>query len=130
MIDSSEPKDGDFVAYVERLVRLPEGARLPAQDPAPGQVSRRKPQDDGMVRTIRDAPARAPRGAQIDETVRDAVRAIARILGRVATVMLIAGIGLLAISFADDPPFHVDPMAGAVLAVAGGLVRRLAARAA
>lgn len=187
MIDSSEPKDGDFVAYVERLVRLPEGARLPEQDAAPGQVSGARREGEGLVRVVRDAlaqprrgstpvdappaaevartaqsdahwgrtgaspfdadtslfgsptrdtPAAAGRagrrgtGTDVEKAARDAVRALARILGRVATVMLIAGIGLLAIAFADHPPFRVDPMAGAVLAVAGGLIKRLAAKAA
>ena len=41
MIESNEPKDGDFVAYVEKLVRLPEGMRLPASDGSPGEVARR-----------------------------------------------------------------------------------------
>ncbi len=41
MIDSNEPKDGDFVAYVEKLVRLPEGMRLPSGEGSPGEVARR-----------------------------------------------------------------------------------------
>jgi hypothetical protein len=40
MIESNEPKDGDFVTYVEKLVRLPEGMRLPSGGASPGEVGR------------------------------------------------------------------------------------------
>lgn len=134
MIDSSEPKDGDFVAYVEKLVRLPAGARPPAEGASPGEVTRDQPDRGRLARRIRTPDSRPGGGggpaAHIEQATHDVVRKVARVLGRVATLMLVAGIALTAIAFADHPPFHVDPMVGVVLAVGGALVRRLTAKAA
>jgi len=132
VIDSSEPKDGDFVTYVEKLVRLPAGARLPAEGASPGEVTRDRPNRGRLGQVIRTSPSRPGGGrpaAHIEQGAREVVRKVARILGRVATFMLVVGIALIAIAFVDDPPFHVDPMVGVFLAVGGGLVRRLTAKA-
>ena len=128
MIDSNEPRNGDFVTYVENLVRLPKGAGLPAEGASPGQVPRDRPAAKAGSRWGRSGAGSAP--PDIEQLARGAARTIGRVLGRVATFMLIAGIALLAISFADNPPFHVDPMLGIFLAVGGALLRRLAAKAA
>ena len=162
MIDSNEPKNGDFVTYVEKLVRLPPGARLPAQGASPGEVTSDRPNRGRLAQMIRTSVARAGDAggraqsataaqsartaegtsaasawghgggrpaAYVEQAAREVVRTVARVLGRVATVMLVVGIGLVAIAFADDPPFRVDPMVGVILAVAGGLIKRLAGKA-
>ncbi len=54
MIDAGEPKDGDFVRYVEELVRMPHGASLP-KGYAPGEVLKStRGQRESLLQTLRD----------------------------------------------------------------------------
>lgn len=162
MIDASEPKDGDFVRYVETMVRLPAGVKLPDQGEGPGStvrmgrreralqklraaateapraadLARSASRDGQWGRAVEQAPAMGRHGAHrpgsatnIEQAAQQAVRVLLVAVRRIGTVMLIAGAALLAISFADEPPFGANPMPGFALMFAGALMRGLAARA-
>lgn len=64
MIDASEPKDGDFVRYVESMVRLPAGVRLPDQSEGPGSTMRVSRRERAMQK-MRAAASEAPRAADL-----------------------------------------------------------------
>ena len=176
MIDSREPKDGDFVEYVDKLVRMPRGATHPMAGGAPGEVAREtKPSLDGPNALIeglrriliertrtpgggdntrtpsggdtawgpggRDATASpapgakpaplAPRTIAAPQRARagaanEAAVAISRTMRRIASLAIFAGVVLLAMSFADDPPLEIDPIVGIALLVGAAVLKRIA----
>lgn len=159
MIDAREPKNGDFVAYVEQFVRLPQGMVVPPELRSPGQVLGRggfvelaKRLERGPApRAIEPAgnawghspqgrtPARvgsAPRSPaaagppDIEEIARTAARALARLGRRFASILLLAGLALIALSFADQDFIPIDPVPGVGLVAAGAILRRIASKVA
>jgi hypothetical protein len=195
VIESNEPKDGDFVTYVEKMVRLPEGMRLPSNESSPGEVDRRgsvrkwaglaRPESARQPRTRHETDAQkasklaelaggsaqawgrsvgallgdkgdagSPAGG-VDHArddvfaqspgqdrrsaasrrlraidAEEAARIVAKLVARLGSLMVIAGIALLAMSFADRPFFAVDPVAGVGLTAMGAVFRRLAGKVA
>ncbi len=157
MIDSNEPKDGDFVRYVDDLVRMPRGAAHPMVGGAPGEVARdNKPSLDGpnaLIEGLRrilvertrtpgsgDATASptpgakpapiAPRTIPAPQRARsgaanEAAVTISRAIRRIASLAIFAGVVLLAMSFADDPPLAVDPIVGIALLVGAAVLKRI-----
>ena len=172
MIESNEPRDGDFVRYVDELMRRSPGAPLP-QAPGPGEVvPAARGERESLLQTLRDvltnragAPPRtgtpppagsgpdsarlpAPERAQAPATARSPApmqprtvpssartRAggasaesamVARVLARIASIASFAGVVLLAMSFADEPPVPIDPIVGIALLAGAAVVRRIA----
>jgi hypothetical protein len=188
VIDWNEPKDGDFVTYVEKLVKLPAGMRLASNDASPGEVGRGRPVRQRLVDRVRPASEPAQAGASGTEPVtarklaetagggaqawgrsvdsvfgtaerlsqradagdgahalgRSTARAAARReatldteqvarflakwIGRVGNFMILVGIALVAVSFAERPLFDVDPGIGMVATVVGAVLRRIAGK--
>ena len=181
MIDSNEPKNGDYVTYVENLVRLPEGMRIASDERSPGEVGRggafrdrltgvqngqSAPSGTQAMKSSRLAelaggsaqawgrsvgsvfghPARGSEDAGHDAfgrgrssqravskgsptlDIEQAARTLAKVVGRVGGVMVLAGLALLAMTFADAPLFDVDPGVGIALAVTGAVLRKVAGR--
>jgi hypothetical protein len=108
MIDPREPRNGDFARYVENLPRLPAEHRAPAPvRPGPAGGA------GGEGREPAPGQAQGP-----------SAHAVARLLGTVAVVLTVAGLGLIALTFSGDAPF-VDPVLGFGLVVAGAVMNRL-----
>ena len=184
MIDSREPKDGDYARYVESLVNAPKAQQLPeapsngwghgggavapgagqgvAQDATPGAVPGRFPRqaagpDAGATRpdasrldggaTRRDTGAgrhdagatRPDAGAspldgeslemrleRLRRTLPEASAGLPRLMRRIAGFASFAGIALIVLSFAGNPPFFAHPVAGILLIAAGAFLRGLA----
>lgn len=191
MIDSREPKDGDYASYVESLVNAPKAQQLPeapstgwghggdAAAPgslpgvlpgeAPGAVPGRFPRqaarpdaaanrpDAGATRpdasrldggaTRRDAGAgRQHAGAtrpdaggspldaeslemrleRLRRTLPVASAGLPRLFRRIAGFASFAGIALIVLSFAGNPPFFAHPVPGILLIAAGAFLRGLA----
>lgn len=168
MIDSGEPRDGDFVRYVDELTRRPPGASLP-QAPGPGEVvPPARGERESLLQTLRDvltnragtppsagsdqasaglpAPprttSRAPASAhppaplqprpvpssartRAGNTGPDAAM-VGRVLTRLASIAIFAGVVLLAMSFAEDPPVPIDPIVGVALLAGAAIVKRIA----
>ncbi len=190
MIDWNEPKDGDFVTYVENLVKLPEGMRVASNDASPGEVGRGRPMRQRLIdrvkpvseqlqagasgtdavtarklaesagngaqawgRSVESIFGNAERGPQRADAGDDAhgfgrstagaaarreatldteqvARFLAKWIGRVGNFMILVGIALVAVSFAERPFFNVDPGTGMVATVVGAVLRRLAGKVA
>ncbi len=155
MIETHEPKNGDFAAYVENLSRMPAGASVGGIGLAPGEqssgesaASRRQ-----QVKALREAlkarqqqAAKADAGASPDSlfgrapphgtaaTTAEAAGqmppalgalagGLARLIGRVASVMVFAGVVLIGLSLIDDAPFRPD-LGFAIQVLVMGLVAR------
>jgi len=199
MIDASEPKNGDFVAYVEQFVRLPQGMVVPPELRSPGQalgrggfaelakrleqgavrsetrggpgaadgtnsppwrpswIAKSSPESDGDTARVAAPGAIAPAGSawghstdgraparggavprspapagppDLDQLARTAARALARLGRRFASILLFAGLALLALSFADQDFIPIDPVPGVGLVAAGAILRRIASKVA
>jgi hypothetical protein len=188
VIDWNEPKDGDFVTYVEKLVKLPAGMRVASNEGSPGEVGRGRPMRQRLVDRVKPVsqqpqagasgteavtarklaesaggaaqawgrsvdslfgnaerePQRADAGDDADVLGRSTARAAARReaaldteqvarflakwIGRVGNFMILVGIALVAVSFAERPFFDVDPGIGMVATVVGAVLRRLAGK--
>lgn len=194
MIDSREPKDGDYASYVESLVNAPKAQQLPeapstgwghggdAAAPgalpgeAPGAVPGRFPRqaarpDSGATRpdagaTRPDAGATRPDANRLDggatrrdagagrqhagatrpdagagpldaeslemrlerlrRTLPAASAGLPRLFRRIAGFASFAGIALIVLSFAGNPPFFAHPVPGILLIAAGAFLRGLA----
>lgn len=148
MIDSREPKNGDFASYVEGLSGHPPGevpsgmrARKIGRDPMARARPLRGPLAESLraransARSRTEASEHQAAGAQPpgagDPRAGDAARPLdapgadapMRTAARIATV---AGIVLFGLSLLDDPPYFADPAAGILLLVAGAILRRIA----
>ena len=120
MLETGEPKDGDFARYVERLVHAPTGSKPPAAGTPP-----QLPAEAGAA-AKRPTPAEALAAARRSlDTVR---RSAANLLAKAAVAATFAGVALLVISFADGPPALVDPGLGVGLLIAGFVANRLSGK--
>lgn len=135
MLETGEPKDGDFARYVERLVHPPTGAkppdaagasRSPALPPAARPTAVAQAGVHAGAAAERPTPAEALAAARRSlETVR---RSAANLLAKAAVAATFAGVALLVISFADGPPALADPTLGVGLLIAGFVANRLSGK--
>jgi hypothetical protein len=147
MIDAREPKNGDFVSYVEKLAKMPVGQVLPpASDDAFGHGAGRAgagtPRQGGGARPApappqgRDAEdarrahkemleARREKLAGAGPAGREFAHQVSAVLRRVAAFATFAGIAMVALSFTDEPPFFAQPVLGIGLVVIGAVANRL-----
>lgn len=139
MLETGEPKDGDFARYVERLVHPPTGSKPPAAGAPPQPAA--MPSAARPVAAVRPgAQAAGQQGAAANrstpaealaaarrglDTVR---RSAANLLAKAAVAATFAGVALLVISFADGPPALADPRLGIGLLIAGLVARRLSGK--
>lgn len=165
MIDSSEPKDGDYVRYVESLVNAPKAQQLQevqstgwghgadagtTRDAVPGAAPGRFPRqaaradagatrpdaggappDAGETRPHRGsgplhADSLEARLEQLRRTLPATSPGLPHQMRRIAGFATFAGIALIALSFADAPPFFAHPAPGILLVAAGAFLRRFA----
>jgi hypothetical protein len=149
MIDAREPKNGDFVSYVENLSKMPVGQSLPhapddafghgsgggsakAPGPAPGAGAQRGHEASPILnaesakRAIQELlKARSERLGTSGPAGHEFSHQVGRVLSRVAAIATLAGIALIAMSFSDSPPFFADPVLGIGLVVMGAVANRL-----
>jgi hypothetical protein len=149
MIDAREPKNGDFVSYVENLSKMPVGQTLTsAADDAfghgagrggakaqgsagpaasgPGHGASPMPNAENAKRAIQEMlKARRERLGTAGPAGQEFSHQVAKVLSRVAAIATLAGIALVAMSFTDEPPFFADPVLGIGLVVMGAVANRL-----
>lgn len=162
MIETHEPKNGDFAAYVENLSRMPAGATIGGGGLAPGEqesteaASRRR-----QVKALRDKllarqqKSAADSGAGQAESVPPglfgrsgaagtagnaapgratpaeagaAAAGFARLVGRIGSTLVLAGVVLIGLGLMDDPPWQPD-FGFAVQVLVMGLVARFISQA-
>ncbi|MEK9774706.1 MAG: hypothetical protein VW339_00915 [Quisquiliibacterium sp.] len=150
LVDAREPKNGDFVKYVEQFVQLPQG--VSASDAAPplppssgigaggdwgnsgtGKAEKRRSEPVSMPRPLRKpergAQQASPGAGQTFDLEAEMLRAfdkLASSIPGISSLLIFAGIGLLALSFSSFKPFPLDPEPGIGLLIVGLVLRRLA----
>ena len=151
MINSQEPKDGDFARYVENLSNLAPGQGQVIGPRAPGSQSDidaqprreqlkalRKAIDDRKQQALARGPGSlfgrsagstaADHTAAVPPELSSALAGLGRFVTRLASLAVVAGVVLIGLSFIDELPFQLDPTTGLqVLAV--GIVMRFMSRA-
>lgn len=154
MIDAGEPKDGDYVRYLDALTnastsqaaeglapgRAAEAAarrsarRARAAGTAPGHV---QPPPAQPAKTTGGRP-KAEQARQLQETLDARLNQLrnalpdasgsgpAHFVRQAGRFAFIAGIALIVLSFTDHAPFFADPVTGLVLIASSAFLKRLA----
>lgn len=144
MIDTQEPKNGDFARYVENLSRLPPGQGQVIGPRAPGSQSDedaqprreqlkalRKALEERKQQALANAPdslfgrAAGASGATKAVPVQAgaALSGLGKLAGGVSTLLVLVGVVLIGLSLMDDVPWKPELDTAVQFLVVGFIVR-------
>jgi len=144
MLDTQEPKNGDFARYVENLSRLPPGQGQVIGPRAPGSQSDedarpRREQLKALRKALEERAQQAATAAPDSlfgraAGARPAVNALpaqagaalsglGRLASGVSTVLVVLGVVLIGLSLMDDLPWRPELDTAVQFLVAGFIVR-------
>ena len=148
MIDTQEPKNGDFARYVENLSRLPPGQGQVIGPRAPGSQSDedaqpwreqlkalRKALEERKQQALAGAPdslfGRAASGsggagkggAERAEIASNARIALGKLAGGISTLLVLTGVVLIGLTLMDDVPWKPEFDTAVQFLVIGFVVR-------